>query len=133
MSEYLFDTSSIVALAIKHRIDFLVGNHTLELAGYEIGNYLWKEIHLTKSLSHDELPTLERIFLKIFENMNVLRAWPPSAEVVKLAGELGLTYYDAIYLHQAKKLGLTLITEDSKLKEKAEKVVDVRSANDISR
>ena len=93
--KYLFDASSIIALAIKRRVDSLVGGYTLELAGYEIGSYLWKEIYLTKSLSPDDLPALERIFLEILEKMNIVRGATLSAEVVNLAGELDLTYYDA--------------------------------------
>ena len=46
---HLFDASSIIALAIKRRVDLLVGGYTLELAGYEIGSYLWKEIYLDRS------------------------------------------------------------------------------------
>jgi len=130
--KYLFDASAIIALAVKHGVGLLVDNYTVELAGYEIGNYLWKEIYLTKLLSRDDLPTLEKIFLKILKEMNVIRGWPPSAEVVNIAGELNLTYYDAAYIHQAKKLGLTLITEDTKLKEKAKKIIEVMETEDIS-
>jgi len=129
---YLFDASSIIALAVKRKVDFLMGNYTIELAGYEIGSYLWKEVYLTKSLSRNDLSTLERIFLKILEEINVINGWPPSAEVVELAGELNLTYYDAAYLHQARKLGLTLITEDTKLKEKAKKVIETMTTENIS-
>lgn len=127
----LFDASSIIALAIKRKVDFLIGNYTIELAGYEIGNYLWKEIYLTKSLSYDDLPVLERIFLGILGKMSVVGGWLPFAEVVKLAGELNLTYYDAAYLLQARKLGLTLVTEDATFKEKAEKVIEVTTTEKI--
>ena len=130
--KYLFDASSIIALVIGRKIDPLLGNCTIELAGYEIGNYLWKEVNLTKLLRHDDLPTLEKIFLKLLEAMNIINAWPPSTDIIKLAEELNLTYYDAAYLHQAKKLNLTLVTEDAKLKEKAEKLIEVTTAKGIS-
>jgi len=74
---------------------------------------------------------LEEIFLKILDEISVMKCWPPSAEAVKLAGKLNLTYYDAAYLNQAKKLGLTLITEDNELKEKAEKVIEVMKTDNI--
>jgi len=54
---YLFDASSIIALAIKRNVDSLIGNYTIELAGYEIGNYLWKEVYLNKSINLDDLPS----------------------------------------------------------------------------
>ena len=128
---YLFDASSIIALAVERKVDFLLGNYTIESAGYEIGNYLWKETYLTKSLSQDDLLTLERIFQIILKEMNMISGWPPSAEVVNLAGKLNLTYYDATYLHQAGKLGLTLITEDAELKQKAKKVIKVAKIEEI--
>jgi predicted nucleic acid-binding protein len=40
-------------------------------------------------------------------------------EVMKLATGLKLTFYDASYLHIANSKGLTLVTEDEELSEKA--------------
>jgi predicted nucleic acid-binding protein len=128
---HLFDASSIIALVIKRRVDLLVGGYTLELAGYEIGSYLWKEIYLTRSVSLDDLPKLESLFVKILGKMNVVRGLALSAEVVKLAGELNLMYYDGSYLYHAGKLGLALVTEDGELREKAEKATQVMKAEDM--
>ena len=40
-------------------------------------------------------------------------------EVMKLAAQLDLTFYDASYLYLAKKIGMPLVTEDKELLEKA--------------
>lgn len=41
---------------------------------------------------------------------------------MKHATELKLTFYDASYLHVAKSKGLTLVTEDKELSEKAKRI-----------
>ncbi len=114
---YLFDASSIIASAIKRRFDPLLDNHTLELAGYEIGNYLRREAHLRGSIDIEELRMLVELFNEILKGMKIIGGRHPSHEIVDLAGRLGLTYYDAAYLYNAKRLNLTLVTEDGKLRE----------------
>jgi len=49
-------------------------------------------------------------------------------EVMKLAAELKLTFYDASYLQVAKRMGIPLVTEDKELLEKA-KDVSVKALN----
>ena len=49
-------------------------------------------------------------------------------EVMKLAAELKLTFYDASYLQVAKRMGIPLVTEDKELLEKA-KNVSVKALN----
>lgn len=127
----LFDASSIIASTLKGRLDQLIGGYTIELAGYEIGNYLWKEALQTKSITPQHLPKLQDIFRKILDKMEVKTGRPPSREVLDLAAKLELTYYDAAYLHQAKMLHTILVTEDHQLKEKAEKIVETTSAENI--
>lgn len=127
----LFDASSIIAFTVNRKVDPLIGGYTIELAGYEIGNYLWKETHITQSLTPQQLPTLQGIFRKILDKMEVKTGWPPCREVVNLAVNLELTYYDAAYLHQAKKLHSTLVTEDQQLKKKAESMVETTSSQSM--
>jgi len=51
---------------------------------------------------------------------------------MKLATKLKLTFYDSSYLYVAKKLNLTLITEDMELKNKAEKAgVNTKTTEEI--
>ena len=54
------------------------------------------------------------------------------AEAMRLATKLGITFYDSSYLYAAKKLNLTLVTEDMELKSKAEKVgVNAKTTEEI--
>ncbi|MEM2148079.1 MAG: hypothetical protein QXJ94_05695 [Candidatus Bathyarchaeia archaeon] len=40
--KYLFDSSAIFKAIKENKINLLIGNYTLELARYELGNILWK-------------------------------------------------------------------------------------------
>ena len=61
--------------------------------------------------------------VRILNRMIVLRIETPeeASETMKLATERGLTYYDAAYLHRAEG-NQPLVTEDDKLRMKAEEV-----------
>ena len=114
---YLFDASSIIASAVERRFNPLLENYTLQLAGYEIGNYLWREAYLRESINVEELKMLVELFNGILRGMKMIEGQHPSHEIVNLAGRLGLTYYDAAYLYNARRLNLTLVTEDRRLSE----------------
>ena len=60
---------------------------------------------------------------RILNHMIVFRIETPeeASETMKLAIERGLTYYDAVYLHRAEG-NQPLVTEDDKLRMKAEEV-----------
>ena len=57
---------------------------------------------------------------------------PYEDEILSAARELNITAYDASYIVLAKKNGLTLVTEDKKLRTKAEKIVKVVSLTQIT-
>ncbi|MHA1834776.1 MAG: hypothetical protein ACTSV7_12405 [Candidatus Baldrarchaeia archaeon] len=72
---YLFDTSSILNI-IKSRKDaaikVLKENYTLQLALYEIGNAIWKDITLLKSYSLDTGLKIISTVKKLLNYMNVI-------------------------------------------------------------
>lgn len=129
--QYLFDASSIVASILSLRLTPLLGNFTLELAGYEIGNYLWKEFHLNQSIDSEELAELQEVFGRSLAGMRISAREHPRAKIVRLADDLELTYYDASYVSRAEELGVALVTEDERLKLKAEKLVSVKSTEEL--
>ena len=59
----------------ENKINILLGNHTLELAKYELGNILWKNDHLQAKATQEEIVALTKnhkikikpLKLKIFE------------------------------------------------------------------
>jgi len=127
----LFDASSIIyALKLKC-VEILHGNYIQHLTIYEVLNAIWKETYLTKSLSRGEAERFIRIFAEALDYLNILLIHPYELEVFKTAVGLGLTVYDASYVVLTEKNGLTLVTEDEKLRKKASKKVKVVSLRKI--
>ena len=52
-------------------------------------------------------------------------------EALKISIKLELTFYDSAYVNLAKTKNIPLITEDGKLRRKAEKIVETHSVNEL--
>jgi predicted nucleic acid-binding protein len=121
----LADSSTIFrALAVRKTVQ-VAGEFTLELARYELGNAILKEYRIFKTLTLDEADTLAASMEKLLDNMTIVSV-PEAAEIIKVAVEASLSFYDASFLATAKKMGLTLSTEDERLL-KAAKKFDVKT------
>ncbi|BFH72828.1 type II toxin-antitoxin system VapC family toxin [Sulfurisphaera javensis] len=113
--EYVIDTSSIIELILTKKdksIDILERCITADLVFYEIGNFLWKTKKM--ELLHHFLNILNLIQI---ENVSL------NSEVLKLAINENLTYYDSVYLYLSKKYNLTLLSEDKDLRSKGAKSI----------
>jgi len=126
----LFDSSSIINLCAKKRLDKLIQGSTLSLAFYEVGNAVWKQVHLKRSLTREEGGKALSTLVEVLKRMNVVLIEDGSA-VLSIAVEEGLTYYDASYIHAAYRNGLTLITDDERLGSIAKKYVQTATSSDI--
>ncbi|RZN36876.1 MAG: hypothetical protein EFT35_07470 [Methanophagales archaeon ANME-1-THS] len=73
-----------------------------------------KEV-VRKQLSLDEGITLVEFVSRIISLMELLKIGM-SSEVLKVAFETNLSYYDASYLHASISLNEILVTEDEKLR-----------------
>ena len=58
VDEISFDSSAIFKAIKENRVDVLVGNCTLELARYELGNVLWKNFALEGKAKETEIKSL---------------------------------------------------------------------------
>ena len=124
---YVFDSSAIAILLKRtgeKAVKILKNQQTLDLARYELGNILWKESVLRKSISIEEAISKAKHLAKLFKIMEIFKIETDMdfAETMKIASKLKLTFYDAAYLYVARKNKLKLVTEDKELKEKAEKI-----------
>lgn len=117
---YLFDSSAIFKAVTKNVIEILPKNYTVELARYELGNILWKERALHGRINGNEMKKLMELIKSALNLMKIFNVECHEGEVIDTAEKLGLTFYDASYVFYAKKMGLTLVTEDEKLMGKAE-------------
>ncbi len=131
MEKLLFDASSIVYSLKLRKIRILAGNYVQWLTVYEVVNAIWKEVSLVGSLSLKEANELLEIFLEVIEHMTILEPRSYELKILSIALETGLTTYDASYVVLAREKGLKLVTEDSKLRERAEELVETSSLDQL--
>jgi len=123
----LFDASSLIYALKLRKLRVIYDNYIQWLTIYEVINALWKEASLINSISLEEASKIIKIFIEAIDFINILNPHPYEDEILKTASELGITAYDASYVFLAKKNGLSLVTEDEKLRRKAEGLVKVIS------
>ena len=117
MARYLLDASALYPLALSLReklLDYSGLMAVLDLTVYEVGNAVWKECRRGRVRNPRALAA---VFAELFNSIETVKLESKAiAEVLELALAEGITFYDAAYLHAARKLGLKLVTEDSNLK-----------------
>ena len=127
---YIFDSSAIINLCGDRKTEKLLDGWTLNLAIYELGNAVWKQVKIHEKITVEEanlvLDSLTEVFrrLKKPETEN-------SLETLKIAVKEGLTYYDASYISAAVENNLTLVTDDEKLYKIGKKYVRTVKSNDL--
>ena len=120
--EYLLDASALYGLVAHYRrwIGYRQKLAILHLTVYEVGNALWKEARAGRLPWREAAGTLSRVLssLKMLDN-------PPLENVLEVAVERDLTFYDASYAYVAETLGLSLVTQDRELLRKSPAAIDV--------
>lgn len=113
--KYLLDASAVYPLVLKlgekilqHKDLFAI----LDLTVYEIGNAIWKEYRRGRVV--DPSPVAEA-FKEILKDLKKLSVGDEFQEILNTAIESNITFYDASYIHVARKHKLKLITEDKDL------------------
>jgi len=129
--KYLFDSSAIFNAIKENKIDFLVGNATLELARYELGNILWKNFSLQAKTSDKEVRALAKIVKQTLNLMEIVQITCNEEEILETAAQLKITFYDASYAYNAKAKKLPLITEDLQLLRKITAHINASRLKDI--
>ncbi len=127
----LFDASSLLyALKLKNpRV--LYDNYLQWLTIYEVTNALWKEASILGTMSLSEAERIMEFFVRTVELMRMPTPHPHEGEVLSIADRLGISVYDASYVFLAERMGLTLVTEDRKLRERAEGLIEVVGLGEI--
>jgi predicted nucleic acid-binding protein len=130
---FLFDSSAIFKAIKENTVETLLGNNTLELTRYELGNVLWKESTLHKRLTNDESKKLVRLVKQVLNIMQVLEVGCHEEAILDAAQRLKLTFYDASYVFYARERNLTLVTEDEPLTQKARTHIRTLKLDDLKR
>lgn len=128
---FLFDSSAIFKAIKENTVETLLGNNTLELTRYELGNTLWKESTIHKRLTNDESKKLVRLVKQVLNIMQVLEVSCHEEAVLEVAQNLRLTFYDASYIFHAQERNLTLVTEDEHLAQRTRTHVKILKLNDL--
>ena len=125
---YLIDASALLDL-IKRKKKEILNQYILDLTIYEIGNAIWKETYLFKTLTKEEALNFMKNFANIKSKLKIITIQNDLKEIMNTAIEEKLTFYDAAYLYFAIKNKLTLITNDKKLYEAAKNKIKVVESN----
>ena len=120
MKPKLFDASAILTLIgdrPDEASDELEGAYILDLTPYEVGNAIWKIHRLLHKADESTLLNAVDNAQSILSNMAVLPlgGLDEMTPIIKIEYDRSLTFYDSAYLHTAKKMSLTLMTEDERL------------------
>ncbi len=117
----LADSSTIFRALASRKTMRVAGENSLDLARYEVGNAILKELVIFKVLSPEQAEVLAHEGETLFSNMTMFSALSEE-EVLAVAFETGMSFYDASYLLTAKNWGLTLATEDTRLSRVAQRL-----------
>ena len=113
----IFDTSSIYKAVEKNRIEKLLGEKTLDLASYELGNIIWKYTS-RKIISLKEGFSILSLLEKVLSLMEIVRLGL-NENVYELAVKNNISYYDASFIYAAISKNEAIVSEDKKLQETA--------------
>lgn len=126
----IFDSSAIISICGERKIDKLLGGWTLNLAFYELGNAVWKQVFLLKAITIDEANTVLDPLTTIFTKLKKPKT-EDALDILKIAVKETLTYYDAAYIQAAVKNNLTLVTDDEKLFEIGKKYIETITSKQL--
>jgi predicted nucleic acid-binding protein len=129
--KFLFDSSSIFRAIKENKVDLLIGNFTLELARYELGNIVWKDCFLQAKFSKEEASAILETIKHALSLIEMMPVAGNEDKVLELAIQLKITFYDASYVYLARLKESQLITEDVRLIKKAVPTVRASTLNDI--
>jgi predicted nucleic acid-binding protein len=113
----IYDASSVYRAIEIGAFNKLLEGKTLDLAPYELGNVVWKEVTRNK-ISESEGVKLIKFISKVISLMDIVKVGTKN-EVLKIAVDNNLSYYDASYLYASISMKDVLVTEDKKLLDRA--------------
>lgn len=126
----LFDSSAIINLCGEKKTDKLLEGWTLNLAFYELGNAVWKQVYTHKTITVDEAITVLDPLVEVFSKLEKPKT-ENALEILKIALKEGLTYYDASYINAALENTLTLVTDDDQLYKISKKHVNTITSSEL--
>lgn len=130
--KYVFDSSAIFKSIMENMVEALVGNATLDLTRYELGNILWKNYALKAKTTDKELKSLAELVKQTLNILDITEITGDEENVLEVAVKLKMTFYDASYAYIAKISEAMLVTEDAELLRKAASYVKTSKLDDVA-
>ena len=127
----LFDASSIFEALIRGNVRVLNKNYTLDIARYELGNILWRRRILVGDIDDEEYARLADLIKRTLRLLNIIGIECHEQEILRIAKEFKITFYDSAYVFVAKAKKIPFVTEDEKLKRKIGDYVKATSIEEI--
>ena len=119
--KYLIDTSALYPILVSG-IPFNPDECAVSsLTEYEIGNVLWKENQQKKLRNPRRIATIFSEAVRPLQKIEI----DSIADVLAIAIERNLTFYDASYAHIAEKQNLKLVTQDTDLLKKCKVAIPI--------
>lgn len=126
----LFDSSAIINICGRKRLDQLLEGWTLNLAFYELGNAVWKQVYLYRTLDLEKAKLVLNTLIEVFNKMRKISK-ENTIKILNHAVKNKITYYDAAYLQAAIDNNLILVTDDEKLYNISKKYVNVVTSDEL--
>jgi len=127
---FIFDSSAIINMCGDRKTEKLLDGWTLNLAIYELGNAVWRQVKIHEKITVEEANLVLDSLTEVFRRLRKPETENP-LETLKIAVKEGLTYYDASYISAAVENNLTLVTDDEKLYKIGKKYVRTVKSNDL--
>ena len=119
--KFLIDTSALYPLLLSGKALNLEQFAVSSLTEYELGNVLWKEAK-NRKIDHK---LAAQTFSEVLSELAKISI-DGITDVLALALERNLSFYDATYAYIAEKEGMKLVTEDTELLKKCKSAINLK-------
>src|SRR4030066_1546386 len=127
--KYLIDTSALYPILISGIPINADECAVSTLTEYEIGNVLWRENQKKKLKNPRRIATIFSEAIRPLRKMEL----DSIADVLAIAVERNLTFYDASYAYIAEKQNMKLVTQDTDLLKKCKVAIPVDKWRDFNK
>jgi len=120
--KYLIDTSALYPILVSGVAFNAEECAVSSLTEYEIGNVLWRENQQKKLKDPRRIATIFSEVLRPLRKIEI----DSLANVLAVAIERHLTFYDASYAYLAEKENMRLVTQDTDLLKKCKVAISIK-------
>ena len=120
--KYLIDTSALYPILVSGVAFNAEECAVSSLTEYEIGNVLWRENQQKKLKDPKRVATIFSEAIRPLRKMEI----DSLANVLAVAIERHLTFYDASYAYMAEKENMRLVTQDTDLLKKCKVAISIK-------